>query len=196
MKLRNSSLFCLIIVATSCSLIRCQDSTLPKPKGYFRIDLPEKEYRTTSDSIPFPFQFELPQYAAVNLQRTTESPNFFNVDFARYGARIHFSYLPIDSNVNQLLEESRRLAYEHTVKAQEIDEELILNESERVFGTYYTIKGNAASSEQFFITDSSTHFVRGALYFNVAPNPDSLGPVHDFIEKDIEHLIETFKWRN
>jgi len=185
-----------ILIFLSIIFTSCGEDTMPKPTGYFRIDLPEKEYRPTNDSIPFPFQFELPQYAAINLQRTKESPNFFDVDFTRYGARIHFSYIPVDSNANRLLEESRRLAYEHTVKAQEINEELIQNEPFNVYGTYYSIKGNTASSDQFFMTDNTNHFIRGALYFNVAPNPDSLGPVHDFIKKDIIHLIETFKWKN
>jgi gliding motility-associated lipoprotein GldD len=191
-KLKTWSLLAFMAVV----ITSCVDDALPKPTGYFRIDLPQKEYRSINDSVPFPFLFELPQYGAINLKRTEDSPNFFNVDFPRYGARIHFSYIKVDSNFNRLLEESRRLAYEHTVKAQEINEELIINEAAHVYGTYYSIKGNAASSDQFFMTDSSNHFVRGALYFNVAPNPDSLGPVHDFLQQDIVHLIETFKWKN
>jgi len=180
----------------SMVFIGCGGDVLPKPTGYFRIDLPEKSYVEINDSIPFPFSFELPQYAAVNLKRTKEQTNFFNVDFRKYGARIHFSYFPVNENIAKLLEESRTLSYKHTEKAQEINEELIINPDESVFGTYYSIAGNAASSDQFFITDSSNHFLRGALYFNVAPNPDSIGPVSDFIKKDIVHLIETFSWKN
>jgi gliding motility-associated lipoprotein GldD len=177
-------------------LLSCGNEQLPKPTGYFRIDLPEKTYQEIADSIPFPFSFELPQYGALNLKRTKEQPNFFNVDFSKYGARIHFSYFPVDNNISKLLEESRSLSYKHTEKAQEINEELIINEANRVFGTYYSIEGNAASSDQFFITDSSNHFLRGALYFNVAPNPDSIRPVGEFIKKDIIHLVETFRWKN
>jgi hypothetical protein len=36
--------------------------------------------------------------------------------------------------------------------------------------------------------------MRGALYFDSTPNADSLRPVQDFLQKDIEHLINTFKW--
>lgn len=186
----------LLLSMASFAIVSCGGDSLPKPTGYFRIDLPEKSYQKITDSIPFPFSFELPQYAAVNLTRTKEQSNFFNLDFKQYGARIHFSYFPIDDNIEKLLEESRSLSYKHTEKAQEINEELIINDDERVFGTYYSIAGNAASSDQFFITDSSNHFLRGALYFNVAPNPDSIGPVSEFIKKDIVHLIETFSWKN
>ncbi len=183
-------------LSTIIVLSSCGNDPLPKPTGYFRIDLPEKTYQEVADSIPFPFTFELPQYGVVNLKRTKEQENFFNVDFSKYGARIHFSYFPVENNISKLLEESRTLSYKHTEKAQEINEELIINEENRVFGTYYSIEGNAASSDQFFITDSSNHFLRGALYFNVAPNPDSIRPVGEFIKKDIVHLIETFRWKN
>lgn len=183
-------------ISTLLVLVSCGNETLPKPKGYFRIDLPEKSYEELRDTIPFPFSFQLPQYGKVNLKRTKDQANFFNVDFSRFGARIHFSYFPIEENLEKLLEESRTLSYKHTERAQEINEELILNPEERVFGTYYSIEGNAASSDQFYITDSSNHFLRGALYFNVAPNPDSIGPVSDFIKQDIIHLIETFSWKN
>jgi len=174
-------------------LTACQNDYIPRPIGYFRIDLPKKEY-TTIDSIPFPFQFELPQYAFVNLRRTQSDPNFLNIDFPKYGARIHMSYLPVEENIAQLLENSRTLVYKHVTKAQDIRENLIYNEEDRVFGTYYHIEGNAASGSQFYMTDSSNHFLRGALYFNVQPNFDSIAPVQNFLKADIENLIESFHW--
>jgi hypothetical protein len=47
------------------------------------------------------------------------------------------------------------------------------------------MQGNAASSTQFYVTDSTTHFLRGVLYFYSAPNADSLKPVNDI-----------YVWRN
>ncbi len=161
--------------------------------GYFRIQLPEKHFEV-ADSIPFPFKFMLPQYARINLDRTESNRGFLNIDFPKYGARIHMSYLPVDTNLNQLFEDSRGLVYKHVSKAQDIKENIVFNEENRVFGMYYQIEGNAASGSQFFLTDSSTHFLRGALYFNVQPNYDSIAPVQQFIKKDIEVLIESFKW--
>ena len=104
------------------------------------------------------------------------------------------SYIKVDSNINQLSEEARSLVYKHVVKAQDIREELIINPEEKVYGTFYHIEGNAASGSQFYLTDSSHHFVRGALYFNVEPNYDSIAPVQQFIKADIERMIESFKW--
>tara|TARA_R110002096_G_scaffold136909_8_gene289892 strand:+ start:29489 stop:30067 length:579 start_codon:yes stop_codon:yes gene_type:complete len=171
----------------------CHEEPYPKPVGYYRIDFPAKEFREI-DSIPFPFTFQLPQYALVNLNRTKENENFFNIDFPRYKARIHLSYSKVDGKLNELLENSRTLVFKHVIKAQDINESLIINESERVFGNYYQIEGNSASGSQFYLTDSTNHFLRGALYFNVKPNFDSIAPVQEFIKADIEQLIESFKW--
>lgn len=183
------------LFAACISLLACGSDPLPKPTGYFRIDLPEKEYHV-ADSLPFPFRFEIPQYAEVNLKRSRRDPNFFNIDYRRFGARLHLSYKEIDTNAVQLLEDARTMVYKHVVKAQDIKENLILNPQEQVFGTYYEIAGNAASGAQFYLTDSSHHFLRGALYFSVEPNYDSLSPVQEFLKTDIEHFIESFEWKD
>ena len=174
--------------------VACKDNNLPKPPGYFRIDLPEKNYHYI-DSLPFPFGFDLPQYAKVNLERTKTDNNFLNIDFPEFGARIHMSYLTVDSNIVSLFEDSRTLVYKHVVKAQDIAESIVLNNKKRVFGTYYQIEGNAASGSQFYLTDSTDHFLRGALYFNIEPNYDSIAPVQNFIKEDIERLIDSFNWK-
>lgn len=172
----------------------CNETPIPKPTGYFRIDLPEKKYSPV-DTLPFPFAFDLPQYAFSNLSRTEKDSNFFNIDFTRFDARLHLSYIPVKDNLPQLLEDARTLVYKHVSKAQDIRENLVINEREKVFGTYYEIAGNAASGSQFFITDSSSHFVRGALYFNAEPNFDSIAPVQQFIDQDLERLLESFRWK-
>ncbi|MBL4709524.1 MAG: gliding motility lipoprotein GldD [Flavobacteriales bacterium] len=183
----------LLYLIIACSLFACSSEPVPKPVGYFRIDLPKKQYQII-DSIPFPFRFELPQYGAVNLKRTAEDERFLNIDFAKYGARIHLSYLKIDSNLPNLLEDSRTLVYKHIEKAQDISENRVHNSKKRVFGIYYSLDGNTASGSQFYLTDSTSHFLRGALYFSVAPNFDSIAPVQAFIKKDIEQFIGSFEW--
>ena len=182
-----------LVLASLMLMLSCGSDPIPKPTAYYRIDLPEKEYKRI-DSIPFPFSFEMAEYAKVNLKRTMKEPEFMNIDFPRYGARLHLSYKAIDTNANQLLADARSLVYKHVVKAQDIQENLIVNPEERVYGTYYEIAGNAASGAQFYLTDSTNHFLRGALYFSVEPNYDSLAPVQNFLKEDIERMIETFSW--
>ncbi len=190
--MRNQLIFIVLIVSF---FISCSENTIPKPKAYFRIDLEDKTYKTI-DSIPFPFEFKLPQYATVNLNRTKENKNFLNVDFPRFGARIHMSYIPVDTSLSAIIEESRSLVYKHVVKAQDIRENRVENPNHKVYGIYYEIDGNAATGSQFFLTDSNTHFLRGALYFNVEPNYDSIQPVLNYLKQDIEEMIVSMEWKN
>jgi gliding motility-associated lipoprotein GldD len=92
------------------------------------------------------------------------------------------------------VEDSRSLVYKHTIKADAIDESPVIRPEENVYGIIYDLRGNTASSLQFFLTDSIQNFIRGSLYFNTTPNSDSLAPVVGFIRKDIMHMIESFEW--
>jgi gliding motility-associated lipoprotein GldD len=94
-----------------------------------------------------------------------------------------------------MMEDARSLAYKHTVKADAIDERIFSNSEKKVYGVLYDIRGNSASSIQFFLTDSTKHYIRGALYFRVEPNKDSLAPAVDFFTKDVIEFIESFEWK-
>jgi gliding motility-associated lipoprotein GldD len=120
---------------------------------------------------------------------------WINIDFPRYKARIHISYKPVNGNIDNLIEDVRTLAYKHTIKADAINEKVFSNPERKVYGILYDIKGNAASSYQFYVTDSVKHFLRGALYFNVHPNKDSLSPAVEFFGKDMRYLIESLEWK-
>lgn len=177
------------------SLICCRENTVPKPKGFFRIDLPAKSYRSY-DTI-CPFTFEYPYYGKISYDvGKISEPCWFNIEFPHYRAKIHISYKTIDHNLESILKESYDLAYSHSVKADAIDEQPWINGENKVFGILYDIKGNAASSVQFYLTDSTKHFLRGALYFSSQPEADSLAPVIKFFREDIVHMIETFRWKD
>jgi gliding motility-associated lipoprotein GldD len=119
-----------------------------------------------------------------------------NIDFPRFDGKIHISYKQVRNNLDRYTEDSRTLAYKHSIKADAIKETLYGNDSSHVYGILYEIKGNAASSLQFFVTDSTRNFLRGSLYFNVQPNKDSLAPVISFFRDDIIRLMETVTWKN
>ena len=186
----------LLTLATIFTLYSCgDDSFTPKPTGYFRIDLPKKEYQPLQKDCPF--SFEVPSYTTIkkNANNPLETC-WFDIQFEQLNANIYISYKTVDTNVNQYLEDSRTLVYKHTVKANDIDQQIIRMPEKKVYGVVYSIEGNAASSYQFHLTDSTNHFIRGSLYFNNAPNQDSFQPVLNFIKTDIEHLINTFEWKN
>jgi gliding motility-associated lipoprotein GldD len=184
--------FILVILL---NIAGCRGDYTPKPRGYFRIDLPEKQYLKFDTT--YPYTFEYPVYAKVVADtRPTSEPYWINIDFPRFRGRIYISYKPVNNNLNEYLEDARMFVVKHIPKAEAIDDSLIYRPADRVFGLIYYIRGSQAASPcQFFLTDSSSHFLRGALYFNVEPNNDSLAPVLNFIEQDIRHLVYTFQWK-
>ncbi|MGQ8337692.1 gliding motility lipoprotein GldD [Sunxiuqinia sp. A32] len=173
----------------------CQKEYIPKPRGYFRIEFPEKKYQSINEKLPY--QFNIPVYSTlVNDDEPGSEMYWRNIMIPSNNAEIHISYKKVDSNLSTYTEESRSLAYQHSIKADAIDEQVFVNPIDKVFGTIYFIDGNAASPIQFYLTDSVNHFLRGALYINEIPNIDSIRPVINFLRPDIIHLIETTRWNN
>jgi gliding motility-associated lipoprotein GldD len=184
----------LIILILICSFNSCRNSLVPKPRGYYRIDLPAKSYKLYDTLCPFIFEYPVYGQISYDVGKIKESC-WFNIEFPRYKAKIHVSYKSINKNLESILKESNDLAYSHSIKADAINEQPWQNAKDKVYGVLYDIKGNTASSIQFFLTDSTRHFLRGALYFSAQPDEDSLSPVIQFFREDIVHLVESFKWK-
>ncbi len=174
-------------------LASCGADYSPKPEGYFRIDFPDRDYTVYENDCPFIFEY--PSFATISYE-TGESaePCWLNIDFPGYKGRLHLSYKEVEGDINVFIEDARKMAYKHTVKAEAIDESMFFDHDKNVYGVLYDIKGEVASSVQFFVTDSTDHFLRGALYFNVQPNKDSLAPVIDYFREDIVNLMETISF--
>ena len=193
MRLTINFLIALILVALFSA---CENSYTPKPRGYFRIDLPKKSYQRL-DSI-FPYSFEYPVYS--NITNDPYAPNkkdWINLNFPDYNAVLHISYKRVDNNLADYLNDAHMLVSKHIDKAEAIYDSLIIHPENNVFGLVYKIEGlGTATPYQFYVTDSTNHYLRGALYFNAHPNNDSLAPVIEFLEKDINHLISTMKWKD
>ncbi len=186
--------YCLLPVIFFFSSCGEQDYT-PKPRGFFRIELPEKKYQSYQSDCPFTFEY--PVYSTIeNDTKGLSEPCWINLNFPDFKGTLHISYKAVDGNIIKYLEDSRELTNKHIAKASAIDE-IIINKPEKdVYGLIYDIEGSgAASPVQFFVTDSSKHFLRGALYFSVRPNNDSLQPVIKFIKEDINKFIDTFEWK-
>ena len=186
----------LPVVMLSLLLLSCGGDYYPKPRGYFRIDLPQKEY--TRFDTTFPYAFDYPVYSRIITEAGgTGEKYWINVDFPRFRGKIHLSYKPVDGNLNSFIEDSRAMAMKHIPKSSGIRTESYANPGAHVYGLTYTIEGvEAASPYQFYLTDSVHHFVRGALYFNAVPDNDSLAPVIEFLEGDIRRMIESFEWKD
>jgi len=168
----------------------------PKPRGYFRIVFPKKDYQPYTANCPFTFEY--PKYAVIEPDKTPKAkPCWLNMQFRQFNGTLHLSYEHIQSKkeFNELVEDAHKLSFKHTVKATSIDEGVIRYPDRKVYGIYYTIDGNAASSVQFYLTDSTSNYIRGALYFNTEPRLDSIQPVLTFVKKDVDMMIKSFRWK-
>ena len=181
-------------------IIGCNSDYTPKPKDYPKVDYPQKEYQQYTSEF-CPLVFEYPKYSTIYRDTTffgeaPEHPCWINIHYPQFDATIHLSYKELNTrySLGKLMEDAHKLTYKHAKRADYIEPELISTKN-NAFGLVYEVGGEAASATQFYITDTINHFIRGALYFNVPPNPDSLAPVVDFINQDINHLIRTVQWK-
>jgi gliding motility-associated lipoprotein GldD len=172
----------------------CGQPSVPKPAGYFRIDLPEKQYIRYAS--PCSYSIEYPVYGKINLRPAVATDTcWMDIEFPTLKAKVHLTYFNLHGDLASLTESSRELAYKHTIRADAIEEKLWSDETSHVYGILYDLKGNTASAVQFYATDSTQHYLRGSLYFMAQPNEDSLLPVISFLRDDIIHLMETLTWR-
>ncbi len=171
----------------------------PKPRGFPKVIYPERAYQAF-DTEYCHFSFEYPTYADIQqdtlfFDEKPIDPCWFDIVIPEFAARIHCSYFPISTSASfdQLRSDAFEMVNKHNIKANYIDE-LVIQNNDEVGGIVFDIKGPAASPFQFYLTDSTKHFLRGALYFNTQARPDSLAPIAEFVKEDILHLIDSFAW--
>lgn len=188
-----------VLIGSIVALTACNSGYTIRPTGYYRIDFPRHEYKLF-DRPGYPYTFEYPVYGTV-IQDTSffedrpENPFWLNIDFPQFKGKIYISYKEVKKNdFNKLINDAFNLTYKHSTKATEIRDSLMTT-PKGLSGVFFRVGGNAATANQFFVTDSVDHFLRGALYFDATPNEDSLAIVNDFLQVDMKHLINTLQWR-
>ena len=178
-------------------LVSCEEEerSLPKPKGYFRIDLPEKDY-TKVDSLDR-YAFEVPSYAQLTPDPfSPQEKNWVNVEMPCFKASIHLTHKDVKGNLGEYLEDVHTMITKHLQKANGMNDSLIVDPERKVYGMLIEMDGKGVATPlQFYLTDSTANFIRGALYFNFVPNNDSMQPVIDYLRQDINRMINTFEWK-
>jgi gliding motility-associated lipoprotein GldD len=183
----------LAIVVFLLMAMGCREVYSPKPRGYFRLEFPEKQYQRFES--PCGFSFEYPVFGTVKeVKLSNAEPCWYDITFDTYKASIYLTYKPINNDLSGHIEDIRKIVYKHIIKADDIIETPINEQDGKTTGIIYDIKGNAASSCNFYITDRATGFLSGSLYFNVETNVDSLAPAIKYFREDIVHLIRSFSW--
>jgi gliding motility-associated lipoprotein GldD len=200
--MKNKGFF-IPLISLLFSQYSCSSDYTPKPRAYFYIDTPEAVYHSfhfpdsaDTHTKNLPFAFDISDRVVVENVIDSLRTKWFDLNYRHYNARIYCSYFSINEESFPVkADESRRLAYFHELKADGVEEQAFSNPENKVYGLIYEIKGNVASPVQFVITDSVSSFFRGSLYFNNSPNTDSVAPVLAYINKDIQIIMESFRWK-
>ncbi len=196
---RSTDLLFIIHYSLFIALAACNSPYIPKPAGYFKIEFPQKKYQQFNQPS-YPYTFEYPTYSkvvkdSIFFDSAAENPWWVNIDFPQFNAKIYLSYKVIGNyKLEKLLDDAYNLTNKHSVKASFINDS-VMNITDNVHGTFFSVAGDVATADQFFLTDSTKNFIRGALYFGATPNEDSLRPVNQFLAEDMKHLINTFRWK-
>tara|TARA_B100001564_G_scaffold355150_1_gene366959 strand:- start:1565 stop:2152 length:588 start_codon:yes stop_codon:yes gene_type:complete len=163
---------------------------VPRPLGQIRITLPDTT--TSPYKTPCGSQFRIPNHAKVELRNSGDKEGcWFNLSFPRFNAKLHCTEVPV-RDLESLLRDAQSLVFGHEVAATGIRRQALDLPSKS--GTLYALEGPVATPLQFFVTDSTDHFIRGSLYFSHKPNPDSVAPVLQRLESDVRIMMETLLW--
>ena len=187
-----SRLFCLFLVPF---LFACEPEYTPKPKGYNRIDLMPPKYRPLTEKHPYTFEYSAYAKILRDSSRLSE-PHWINVYYPAHKANVQLTYKALNNDpktFNSLVEDARKLTSKHQIKAYSIDEAQIKTPNGNT-AFVFELSGEVPSQFQFYVSDSTQHFLRGALYFRTATANDSLAPVIEYIKKDVVHLLNTLEW--
>lgn len=195
----KNRILAIIVIATAI-ITSCSNSDgdyTPKPPAFYRITMPEKDYKLYDTNI-LPFTFEYPEYSNIKVKRNDKDIKYFDIIFPQFNGTVFVSYKQLGGKrtVASEVDTAHQLVSIHYNMASGVHEQSYSDDINRIYANTYTLKGKSiASTYQFWATDSTNHFIRGAFYINSNPNYDSLQPVYEFIQKDIVHFIETLKWK-
>ena len=184
--MKNRSTLAMMVLALV--LVSCGNDALPKPQAMLRLEYPKPEYSRVETNCSF--TFEKNDLSKVRMDKNCD----MRLEYPKMKATIYLTYKPVENNIDLLLGDAQRLTYEHVVKAANIVEQPFLNEDQGVYGMFYEVGGDAASQSQFYVTDSTKHFLTGAIYFRTKPNADSIQPAATYLKNDMRHIIESVRW--
>ena len=174
----------------------CGSDYLPKPKGYNRIDLPEREFTTLKSEVPYSFEHSVHANVEPDSFNLTDK-SWINLNYESLGGKVHLTYLALDTDgkdIKTVVNDAINLTAKHQIKAYGIEESMMVT-PKGYTGVVAELSGEVPTQFQFFVTDSTKNFLRGALYFNTAMKNDSLAPAIEYIKVDMIHLINTLEFK-
>jgi len=187
MKLIKTVFIFALLTASACT-----DSPQPKPAAHLALNYDEATYLTAK--LECPFYFEQNKQSVLKIDHPNQSC-WLRLDYPKMKAKIYLTYSPVENNLKELLLDAQKLPEKHTIKADFIEVNVYEDSYKRVYGNFYEVEGDAASQAQFYLTDSTSHFLTGSIYFDAQPNYDSILPAASYLKNDLKHLVETLEWK-
>jgi gliding motility-associated lipoprotein GldD len=194
----------IIMIFAAMFMLGCEEKTfVPKPRGYHRIDLPAHKYQTLKEKHPFIFEYSKAAIVKKHISSISEE-HWVDINYPQFKAVVQLTYKKLSKEkfekakekfLNELINDSYKLTSKHQVKAYAIDEAIVKTPSGKT-ATIFELEGDVPSQFQFYITDTTKHFIRGALYFRTSTKNDSLAPIIEYIKIDIMHLVNSLEWIN
>lgn len=170
-------------------LLACNDDVLIKPNAKLRLEYPAPVYKKSATNCNY--NFDMNETAVIENTRNCGT----KVAYPNMSAALYMTYQKVqNNNLDSLLYDAQKLAYNHDIKANSIPEKLFVNPDHETYGIFYSINGDAASQSHFYLTDSVRNFITGSLYFDAKPNFDSIYPAVVYLREDIMHLMESLEW--
>lgn len=182
----------LALFLSSCG----EEMPVPKPPTYLRMDLPEHLYSFNTTACGF--SMDLPKIFSVkSTSGNTRGPCNLEIDLGPLNGTLYLFYFPLreSDTLSKFINFSNDKVDDHKLKASAINDEKILRPQEKVFGTFFELQGDVATNYQFYLTDSSSHFLRAEVLLNCRPNYDSLKPALDYLKVDLKKIVNTLKWK-
>ena len=178
-----------LLLLTGLAFTGCKDDAVPKPKAFLRLEYPTGAYTRYDAGCPYSFSYN-------SLARVKDKGQCnFTIEYPKMKATIYLTYKPVDHNLDKLLRDAEKLTYEHVIKADAINSQPYINRDKKIYGMFSQVGGDAATNAQFYVTDSTRHFLTASMYFYARPNFDSVLPAADYIKEDMKNIIETLNWK-
>ena len=189
----------LIVPILASLFLACGNDSIPKPKAFLRLEYPKPDYKEVDVSLPFTFE----KNKLAERIRSIKADSINNIygvdiDYPSLKGTIYLTYKSVSSKEQLLnyIKDAQNLTQKHVIKADGIEGDLYINPEHKVYGMFYEVGGNAASQSQFYVTDSTKHFLNGSLYFYIKPNYDSIYPAAVYLKNDIQHIMESLRWKD
>jgi len=184
-------LFCLLFLGC----VQKPEVPVPKPQGYFRLTTPEPAYQHWDSVLPFSFDYS--KNATLNFQKKEDNIYWIDIYYPSLSAIFKMTYYPVTNNLHDLMwkEEEQAMFHVDRMMTDDILFSTVNDSKSRIFGRIYELMGKkVATPFKFWLTDSATHFLKGTLYFDFAPNNDSLAPIINYLKRDALFMIESWQW--